>query len=122
MSAMLFKYSTLTNLSIIRESPIPITHFLVVTTLIIIAIIYFTFRSNSIYLVDFSVKGEFTHKLQGTYKLQQAVCSATQADQLVHSQPRKDTSAHLQLEESSCAFSTNNSSSSTHNSSLKAAD
>jgi hypothetical protein len=41
------------------------------------------------------VKGEFTHKLQGTHKLQQAVCSATQADQLVHSQPRKETPAHL---------------------------
>jgi hypothetical protein len=69
-----------------------------------------------------SVKGEFTHKLQGTHKLQQAVCSATQADQLVHSQPRKETLAHLQLEESSCASLTNSSSSSTHNSSLKAAD
>jgi hypothetical protein len=69
-----------------------------------------------------NVKGEFTHKLQGTHKLQQAVCSATQADQLVHSQPRKETPAHLQLEESSCASLTNSSSSSTHNSSLKVAD
>jgi hypothetical protein len=67
-------------------------------------------------LVLLNVKGEFTHKLQ------QAVCSATQANQLVHSQPRKETPAHLQLEESSCASLTNSSSSSTHNSSLKAAD
>jgi 3-ketoacyl-CoA synthase len=54
MAAMLLRYSSLTNLSIIRESPIPMTHFLAAIALIIIAIIYFTFRSNSVYLVDFS--------------------------------------------------------------------
>jgi hypothetical protein len=64
------------------------------------------------------VKGKATYKL---HTQQQAVCSATQANQPVGSQPREDILAHSQLEESNCTSPTNSRPSSPHNNSLKAA-
>ena len=52
METVLLRYFSFTNLSIVTEFPISLIHLLVITALII-AIICFTFKSNSVYLVDF---------------------------------------------------------------------
>jgi hypothetical protein len=73
------------------------------------------------------VEGKATHKL---HTQQQAVCSATQANQLVHSQPREDILAHSQPKESNYTSPATNSPSSSvfsansspHNSFLKKMD
>ena len=53
METVLLRYLAFTNLSIVTEFPISLIHLLVITALII-AIICFTFKSNSVYIVDFS--------------------------------------------------------------------
>ena len=53
METVLLRYLAFTNLSIVTEFPISLIHLLAITALII-AIICFTFQSNSVYIVDFS--------------------------------------------------------------------
>ena len=53
MEIVLIRYLSFTNLSIVTEFPISLNHLLAITALII-AVICFTFRSNPVYLVDFS--------------------------------------------------------------------